>query len=71
MWFVVSRVVALATVLFFAVGGHAVAQKQYDLNVMEPLSGGGAFLGAGQRAALQLLAGAVNKTAASTDVRSI
>lgn len=61
MRFVVSRVVALATVLLFAIGGQAFAQKPYDLNVMEPLSGGGAFLGAGQREALQLLIGSVNK----------
>jgi hypothetical protein len=31
----------------------AVAQTSYNLNVMEPLTGSGAFLGQGQKAALE------------------
>jgi branched-chain amino acid transport system substrate-binding protein len=38
----------------------AVAQTPYNLNVMEPLTGSGAFLGQGQKAALESLAKSVN-----------
>ncbi len=56
--FLTAMVVA-ATVL---ASRFADGQTPVDLNVMEPLTGSGAFLGQGQKAALQSLAASVNQS---------
>ena len=52
---------ALALLAFGARSPSATAQS-YDLNVILPLSGGGAFVGKGQEESLEALAAEVNKT---------
>jgi len=42
-------------------GAPALAAEPYDLHVMLPLTGGGAFVGKGQQDSLEALAGVVNK----------
>jgi branched-chain amino acid transport system substrate-binding protein len=56
--FLTTMVVAAAVLA----SRFADAQTQVDLNVMEPLTGSGAFLGQGQKAALQSLAASVNQS---------
>ncbi len=59
-----SDVTALALAVAFAVGaiGTARAAEPYDLHVILPLTGGGAFVGMGHRDSLNTLAEVVNKS---------
>ena len=52
---------ALAIFALCAFASSAAAQS-YDLNVILPLSGGGAFVGKGQQESLEALAAIVNKS---------
>lgn len=53
---------AIALALVFGGAGSTRAADPYDINVILPLTGGGAFLGQGHRANLDILAEVVNKT---------
>jgi branched-chain amino acid transport system substrate-binding protein len=51
---------ALGLILAGAVAGAAPAAEPYNVHVILPLTGGGAFLGQGHRASLEILAETVN-----------
>lgn len=53
---------AIALALVFGGAGSTRAADPYDINVILPLTGGGAFLGQGHRANLDILAEVVNKS---------
>ena len=57
------RVVALSTIglVGLALQGAVAPAKAYDINVILPLTGGGAFLGKEEQTALQLAEAAINK----------
>jgi len=52
---------ALVAAALLAIGRAAPAAEPYDIHVILPLTGGGAFLGAGHKDALTILAELVNK----------
>jgi branched-chain amino acid transport system substrate-binding protein len=54
--------IALALVLACATGGRAPAAEPYNIHVILPLTGGGAFLGKGHRDSLDTLAEIINKS---------
>ena len=58
-----TRIVALSTIglVGLALQGAAAPAKAYDINVILPLTGGGAFIGKEEQTALQLAEGAINK----------
>ena len=58
-----TRVVALSTIglVGLALQGAVAPAKAYDINVILPLTGGGAFLGKEEQTALQLAEAAINK----------
>jgi branched-chain amino acid transport system substrate-binding protein len=55
-------VLALAFAVAYATTGPAPAAEPYNINVILPLTGGGAFLGKGHRDSLDILAEIVNKS---------
>jgi len=55
------RVAALAFTAAFAATPALAADGSYDMNVIIPLTGGGAFLGKAEQQALNLAAGVINK----------
>jgi branched-chain amino acid transport system substrate-binding protein len=60
-----KRIVAVFVFVFaaiFAASRPAPAAEPYDIHVILPLTGGGAFLGAGHKDALNILAELVNKS---------
>ncbi|HWE75551.1 MAG TPA: ABC transporter substrate-binding protein [Stellaceae bacterium] len=64
-----KRIIAIVGLIFaqaFALSGPAPAEQAagqpYDIHVILPLTGGGAFLGAGHQDALNILAEVVNKS---------
>jgi branched-chain amino acid transport system substrate-binding protein len=54
------RLLALIIALAAGVGQQACAADPYDIHVILPLTGGGAFVGNGHHASLETLAGVVN-----------
>src|SRR6478672_11785251 len=55
------RVAALAFTTAFAAAPALAADDTYEINVIIPLTGGGAFLGKAEQQALDLAAGVINK----------
>ena len=56
------RIFALAALIGFGAASAALAAEPFDIQVILPLTGGGSFVGNGQRAMLQALEESVNKS---------